>query len=518
MGFFVSHIFIYMRLTPILIKEGRKEDLRKKYSNKFKEYPDTLDFILGISDLADTNFKYADFVLRELHPNTSDEEIEDAIELVKDFDRFKQSLEVKDINQYDLDGLKSIIDNHKTTSKSQLKKIDTSGAKKIFEDKNLLIVKPLTYEASCKYGAGTRWCTTMAGQSSYFDSHTKDNQGLYYVILKNFDQSNKFYKIAIHITPNQTNVDTNEKWYDATDTLMTDREKDVFNLGAPKVIGTIRKDYSDSLTEVSEHFFKKIFDFQNYEFVNVSSSFRGTENKIGIEFQKSEIVPDMPGHATMELNISVDEENIDQYLILITYNINDFIRFDIGYSGDNFEINPEFDFDIENISTNITIPISDLRYIPNSDRPIEIFRNICWRITTQIVYKMKNNVEFIKSIHGGKSTWVPNRTSYGFTFKKNAGMVKKLVDYLDSGKIGTKLDFLTDIGVLEKGILNGKPIYQRVGERRWGTPSAWRGQSSGFFNSARLAGILDYNKKGNNFILKKGPNFDSFKKGELKSL
>jgi hypothetical protein len=40
-----------MRLTPILIQEGRKEDLQKKYTEKFKEYPENLDFILGISDL-----------------------------------------------------------------------------------------------------------------------------------------------------------------------------------------------------------------------------------------------------------------------------------------------------------------------------------------------------------------------------------------------------------------------------------------------------------------------------------
>ena len=128
-----------MRLTPILLQEGRKEDLRKKYTEKFKEYPETLDFILGISDLADTNFKYGDFVLKNTHPNSSPEEVEDIIELVKEFDRFQQSLDVKDINRYDLDGLKLAIESHKETSKSQLKKVDTSGTKKIFEDKNILI-------------------------------------------------------------------------------------------------------------------------------------------------------------------------------------------------------------------------------------------------------------------------------------------------------------------------------------------------------------------------------------------
>ena len=259
-----------MKLLQILLQEGRKEDLRKKYTEKFKEYPETLDFILGISDLADTNFKYADFVLKNTHPNSSPEEVEDIIELVKEFDRFQQSLDVKDINKYDLDGLKLTIEYHKETSKSQLKKFDTSGAKKLYEDKNLLIVKPLTYEASCKYGAGTKWCTTTAGQPSHFDSHTQGKQALYYIILKNFNRDNKFYKIAIHMTPNI------ETWYDSTDERMSDREKEVFNLGTPKVIETIRKDYEESQKERGDLFFKKLFDFNNYWFENVSSSFKET--------------------------------------------------------------------------------------------------------------------------------------------------------------------------------------------------------------------------------------------------
>jgi hypothetical protein len=501
-----------MRLTPILIQEGRKEDLRKKYTEKFKEYPETLDFILGISDLADTNFKYADFVLKNTHPNSSPEEVEDIIELVKEFDRFQQSLDVKDINRYDLDGLKLAIESHKETSKSQLKKIDTSGAKKIFEDKNILIVRPLTYEASCKYGAGTRWCTTMAGTSSYFESHTSQEQALYYIILKNFNRDNKFYKIAIHITPNT------ETWYDATDERMSDREKEVFSLGAPKVIETIKNDYSEYVKERGQSFFKKLFDFNNYKFEDVSSAFKGTKNKIGLEFQKPDIVPDMPGHATMELNISVDEENIDQYLVLITYNVGNKINFNIGYSGDNFEIEPEFDFGIENVSTHFQIPVGFLTN-PSNENIKSFFNELCWTITKQVVYRMKNNSEFMSSIHGGNAVWTPNRSSYGFTFKrKDSGLIKKLVDYLDSGNKGTKLDFLVDIGSLQKKDVNGKPYYSLKNQNNWQIPSAFRGQLSGLFNSARLAGILDYDKKGNQFYLKKGPNFDAFKSGQLSAL
>lgn len=510
--FITTNIFICMRLTPILIQEGRKEDLRKKYTEKFKEYPETLDFILGISDLADTNFKYADFALKNTHPNSSPEEVEDIIELIKEFDRFQQSLDVKDINKYDLDGLKLAIESHKENSKSQLKKVDTSGAKKLFEDKNILIVRPLTYEASCKYGAGTKWCTTSHGKPSYFESHSSDNQALYYIILKNFNRDNKFYKIAIHMTPNL------ETWYDSTDERMSEREKEVFSLGAPKVIETIKNDYSQVLTEGNQMFFRKLFDFSNYKFENVTSAFKGTENKIGIEFQKPDLVPDMPGHATMEMNISVDEENIDQYLVLITYEVGDRVNFNIGYSGDNFEIEPEFDFGIENVSTHFQIPVGFLTN-PSYENIKSFFYELCWTITKQVVSQMKMNDKFMSSIHGGQSTWTPNRMSYGYTFKrKDSGLIKKLVDYLDSNKKGTKLDFLVDVGSLKKKDINGKPYYSHLNQNNWQIPSAFRGQLSGLFNSAKIAGILDYDKKGNQFYLKKGPNFEKFKSGELKAL
>jgi hypothetical protein len=352
----------------------------------------------------------------------------------------------------------------------------------------------------------------MAGTPSYFESHTKEDQGLYYIILKNFNRDNKFYKIAIHMTPNV------ETWYDSTDERMSDREKEVFSLGAPKVIETIREDFTESQKERGKLFFKKLFDFYNYKFEDVSSAFKGTKNKIGLEFQKPDLVPDMPGHATMELNISVDEENIDQYLVMITYNVGDRVFFNVGYSGDNFEIEPEFDFDIENVSTHFQIPIGFLNN-PSDENIKSFFIDLCWTISKQIIYRMKSNSEFMSSIHGGNAVWTPNRSSYGFTFKrKDTGLIKKLVDYLDSDNKGTKLDFLVDIGSLQKKDVNGKPYYSHSNQNNWQIPSAFRGQLSGLFNSARLAGILDYDKKGNQFYLKKGPNFEAFKSGQLSPL
>ena len=55
-----------MKFMSILLREGRKEDLKKKYSDKFDE--ETLDWILNISDLVDFNHKYTDFVLKSVDP------------------------------------------------------------------------------------------------------------------------------------------------------------------------------------------------------------------------------------------------------------------------------------------------------------------------------------------------------------------------------------------------------------------------------------------------------------------
>jgi hypothetical protein len=501
-----------MRLTPILIQEGRKEDLRKKYKQKFSEDQDnldTIDYALGHPFLAQTNFKYGDFLLKNLNPNSSVEEIIDNIELIKDFNRFQQSLEEKDINKYDLDGLKIVIEAHKESSKSQQNKFDSSDAKKLYEDSNILIVKPLTFEASCKYGSGTRWCTTMANTPNYFKQYTSgDDQSLYYVILKKFDRNNKFYKIAIHKKPGE------ETWYDSTDERMTDREKDVFNLGAPKVIETIRNEWNKEFEKNQSKVFQKIFDWENYSFFDISKELR-TNLKIGLEYNKAEIVDPEESQGIIKLNISVDEDNVDSYNLLISYGINfssqnsKLVTFDVAFWA-NDEFTDDYGIDLEDGYRQFTYNYDSFVSPQNSNQ--DVFYYICRDITKWVTRSLLNSPEFMSKIHDGKTVWSPNRTSYGYTFKRqDSGLIKQLVDYLESGKEGTKLDFLVDIKSLQKKEINGKPFYSHTNRNDWQIPSAFRGQLSGLFNSAKLAGILDYDKKGNQFYLKKGKKFDKFK-------
>ena len=506
-----------MRLTPILIAEGRKEDLRKKYEEKFSVDPDfleTLDYALGHPFLSQTNFKYGDFLLNNLHPNSSVEEVVDMVDLIKEFDRFQSALPEKDINKYNNFTLSNAIKTHKEKSKSQQKKADVSGAEKIYEDSNILIVKPLTYEASCKYGAGTRWCTTMANEPRYFNQYGKgDGQALYYIILKKFDRNNKFYKIAIHKT------NEGEIWYDSIDERMTDREKEVFNLGAPKVIETIRNHWNKGKKAKDFKRFEEIFNWENYAFFTVSKQLK-TNKKVGLEFSRSDVVDE--SHAQIEMRISVDEDNIDGYYVYISWDIVEAtftaeVQFDYSFETDVY-FQPTFSADLDNTG------YSELRYneayiLSESNPGREVFDEICSQIGKRVTYMLRNDSDFMSHIHDGKSVWSPNRSSYGYTFKRgDSGLIKQLVDYLESDKKGTKVDFLTSIGLLDKKEIKGKPYYSRKGQNDWHISSAWRGQHSGFFNSAKLAGILDYDKQGNKFILKKGPNFDKFKEGQLSAI
>jgi hypothetical protein len=129
-----------------------------------------------------------------------------------------------------------------------------------------------------------------------------------------------------------------------------------------------------------------------------------------------------------------------------------------------------------------------------------------------------NNPKLIQKVAGTSKVWRADRANYGYTFGKNKGLIKKLVDYLDNGKIGTKLDFLESLGKLKSKDVNGKKMYAHSSRDQYFPSSQFRGQFSSFFASAKMAGILNYRKIGKDYFLIKGPNFDAFKSGELKAL
>ena len=74
-------------------------------------------------------------------------------------------------------------------------KIAEKDAKKIYEDNDVLIISPLTMEASCKYGAETKWCTA-GREHNMFERYSKDGP-LYILIPKKPQYEREKYQIQV---------------------------------------------------------------------------------------------------------------------------------------------------------------------------------------------------------------------------------------------------------------------------------------------------------------------------------
>lgn len=58
-------------------------------------------------------------------------------------------------------------------------------AHKEYEDDKWLIIRPLTFSASCKYGSSTRWCTTYKAEKQYFERYWRRGILIYFINKKN---------------------------------------------------------------------------------------------------------------------------------------------------------------------------------------------------------------------------------------------------------------------------------------------------------------------------------------------
>jgi hypothetical protein len=109
---------------------------------------------------------------------------------VKDFIRHmdKNQIENKDVTSYStIDELRSAVT---LASIKELTKELEGQVIKEYEDDKWLVVRPLTFQSSSKYGASTRWCTTYQKEKQYFEKYWQ------YGILVYFINKTTGYKFA----------------------------------------------------------------------------------------------------------------------------------------------------------------------------------------------------------------------------------------------------------------------------------------------------------------------------------
>ena len=86
-------------------------------------------------------------------------------------------------------------------------KVGTDEYEKLYEDNNFLLVIPLTHDASCKYGSGTKWCTTGRDEEGqqWFNKHNTVGS-LGYLIIKDNSLSEKIGSTKFGLYLNKPNM------------------------------------------------------------------------------------------------------------------------------------------------------------------------------------------------------------------------------------------------------------------------------------------------------------------------
>ncbi len=207
-------------LESNLILEGRKEDAIRKYGEEHTE----LINLLSDADPSGNN-KYLSWMvgasLGNLEDSNNTPTADTVARRVKDFHNQLSRIEKKDIGSYkNFAEFVSVVDE--ALAKAKEKRISKEAAK-VFEDGDIVVYAPFTMQASCKYGAGSKWCIAATNDSgsgnSHFDNYSK-HSNFYFLINKKMSPNNgaderRHYKYAL-----QWRFDNGQEdltWWDAQD-------------------------------------------------------------------------------------------------------------------------------------------------------------------------------------------------------------------------------------------------------------------------------------------------------------
>lgn len=185
-----------------LIQEGRIDDFKAKYSQKFGE-----ENIKKI--LKSVPQKYLDWVGKHMDGVNFDENLSKLETALNAFQKISSNLPITDLYQYKSIGqLFSALTDYQTRQRRIVKKVE--GGNVVYDDGRFFVVNPLTYDTSCYYGKGTKWCTA-ASTDHQFKRYNEDGK-LFYILDRQAPSDNKFYKVAL-----LQKFDGDRTYYDALD-------------------------------------------------------------------------------------------------------------------------------------------------------------------------------------------------------------------------------------------------------------------------------------------------------------
>ena len=207
-----------------LIVEDRVTDVRNIYFKPGQQLikPEVFDDIVKGSASIASNHKYLKWMVDRWVkskldnpdvPVSDKEGVEELINAISNFERLRNRLDQKDLYQYE--SLDELFKTLTAVDGKQRREVPTrEDAERVYESDRYVVMVPETKEASCYYGAGTKWCTAQTDRD-YFTNYKKSGE-LYYIIDKTKPTSDPFYKVALN-----KKLSGEEDFWDATDKLIT---------------------------------------------------------------------------------------------------------------------------------------------------------------------------------------------------------------------------------------------------------------------------------------------------------
>jgi len=194
-----------------LLTEGKLEDLIKKYQDQlgynFEDWYKTQIEEFYEEDPSPTKkyFTWMSKVFLDRVTKGIETDEYNLIAMIKYFDKNIHKFQKKDIYQYTYDEF--VNKYEEAISKISKKELEISGVEKLYGDENdrYILVRPKNKEASCKYGANTKWCIASTSLS-YFDNYS-ENSLFFFVIdreripIEGKKKSEAYFKVAIQYQP-----------------------------------------------------------------------------------------------------------------------------------------------------------------------------------------------------------------------------------------------------------------------------------------------------------------------------
>jgi hypothetical protein len=151
---------------------------------------------------------------------------------------FNELMENKRIVEPDVNKYKDFEELRMAVNEAMIKyeyKDREKGIAIVLENEEYLFLRPLTYEASMKYGSNTKWCTAATSSRRQFDEYTQ-NGILIYIMDKKTTQ-----KTAIHMFVNSDGTVRTTTFWNAADNQIDSLETNIDLVVLSEVLKDVKK-------------------------------------------------------------------------------------------------------------------------------------------------------------------------------------------------------------------------------------------------------------------------------------